>query len=86
MKSFLVFPALLLWYLTPLIPLTGQSTYLPAKQEWLEKTPESMGLRQDSIEKAIQFALGNETKNPANMEINHYRTFGKEPFGMGIGP
>jgi CubicO group peptidase (beta-lactamase class C family) len=86
MKSFLVFPALLLWYLTPLIPLTGQSTYFPAKQEWLEKTPESMGLRQDSIEKAIQFALGNETKNPANMEINHYRTFGKEPFGMGIGP
>ena len=48
--------------------------------------PSSLGLQNDSIVKAVQFAIENETKNPANMEVNHYRTFGKEPFGMGIGP
>lgn len=66
--------------------LEAQTKYFPTKQEWLEKTPSSLGLNNDSINKAVQFAIENETKNPANMEINHYRTFGKEPFGMGIGP
>lgn len=66
--------------------LKAQSKYFPTKQEWLEKIPSTLGLQNDSINKAVQFAIENETKNPANMEINHYRTFGKEPFGMGIGP
>ena len=30
--------------------------------------------------------IANESKSPRNMEVNHYRTFGKEPFGEGIGP
>jgi CubicO group peptidase (beta-lactamase class C family) len=64
----------------------AQTIYFPDKQVWLEKIPSSLGLHNDSIANAVQIALDNESKNPANMEINHYRTFGKEPFGMGIGP
>ena len=72
-------------FFTPVM-VKAQSKYFPTKQEWQEKSPASMGLLGDSLKGAINYALANETKNPANMEVNHYRTFGKEPFGMGIGP
>jgi hypothetical protein len=38
------------------------------------------------INEAIEIAKAAETKNPRNMEISHYQSFGKEPFGEGIGP
>jgi CubicO group peptidase (beta-lactamase class C family) len=75
----------LLSFFTPVM-VKAQSKYFPTKQEWQEKSPSSMGLLSDSLASAINYALAKETKNPANMEVNHYRTFGKEPFGMGIGP
>jgi CubicO group peptidase (beta-lactamase class C family) len=43
-------------------------------------------LNTDKINEAIAFAKAAETKNPRNMEISHYQSFGKEPFGEGIGP
>lgn len=45
-----------------------------------------MGLQQAAIDEAISAAIASETRAPRNMEINHYRTFGREPFGEGIGP
>ncbi len=84
-QLFLLASYALLPFFTPDV-VKAQAKYFPTKQEWQEKMPSSMGLQNDSIVKAVQFAIENETKNPANMEVNHYRTFGKEPFGMGIGP
>jgi len=84
-QLFLLASYALLPFFTPVM-VNAQTKYFPTKQEWLEKTPSSLGLQNDSLGKAVQFAIENETKNPTNMEINHYRTFGKEPFGMGIGP
>jgi hypothetical protein len=60
--------------------------YYPPAGQWAEKTPSSLGLNGDSIEAAIKFAIQHEVRNPRSMEENHYRTFGKEPFGDGIGP
>jgi hypothetical protein len=84
-QLFLLASYALLTFFTPVM-VNAQAKYFPTKQEWQEKMPSSLGLQNDSIVKAVQFAIENETKNPANMEVNHYRTFGKEPFGMGIGP
>ncbi len=60
--------------------------YFPTAQEWTRKTPVAMGLDAAKIQEGITIAIAAETRNPRNMEINHYRTFGKEPFGEGIGP
>ncbi len=60
--------------------------YYPPAGQWQQKSAAELGLNKDSIEAAIRFAIANEIKNPRSMEVNHYRTFGKEPFGDGIGP
>ncbi len=45
-----------------------------------------MGMNVDKINEAITTAKAAESKNSRNMEISHYQSFGKEPFGEGIGP
>jgi hypothetical protein len=59
--------------------------YFPPTHTWEEKLPVDLGLNAEKVKEAVAFAIANESKNPRNMEINHYQTFGKEPFGFGIG-
>ncbi len=66
--------------------VTSPQLYFPSAQVWEQKTPAEAGLNADKIKEAIAFAIASETKNPRNMEISHYQSFGKEPFGEGIGP
>lgn len=77
--------------LLPATTLFGQGNqpsqpYFPLAQNWAQRTPAESGLNADRINEAIALAKAAETKNPRNMEINHYQTFGKEPYGEGIGP
>jgi CubicO group peptidase (beta-lactamase class C family) len=65
---------------------TTVQSYFPPAQTWEQRTPAESGLNADKIREAIEFAKSAETKNPRNMEISHYQSFGKEPFGEGIGP
>jgi len=61
--------------------------YFPPAGNWETRFPEQLGLQSNKIKEAIDWAKASESKNPRNMEVNHYRTFGKvEPFGDGIGP
>lgn len=62
------------------------TTYFPPAGKWEQRTPSSMGIKETVLNDAIALAKAGESKNPRSMEINHYRTFGKEPFGEGIGP
>ncbi len=61
------------------------AAYFPPYNNWQQKTPASFGLKAAAIDSAVAMAIGAEIRSPRNMEINHYRTFGKEPFGEGIG-
>lgn len=62
-------------------------TYFPDSWgNWEIKSPQEVGLNADSIQAVIVYAQSMETDNPRNMEINHYQTFGREPFGDGVGP
>jgi hypothetical protein len=36
-------------------------------------------------QEAVDFAVANESKAPRNLELAHYQTFGREPFGEAIG-
>ena len=60
--------------------------YYPEASQWQTKTPAEAGLNADKLAAAIAFAKEKETKNPRNLEVSHYQTYGKEPFGDGIGP
>jgi hypothetical protein len=53
---------------------------------WQHKTPAESGLDPARLKEAVDFAVANETKNPRDLVLNHYQTFGREPFGYAIGP
>src|SRR5262245_41110676 len=53
---------------------------------WPHKTPAEAGMNSQLLKEAIDFAIARETKNPRNLKLNHYQTFGREPFGDAIGP
>ncbi len=59
--------------------------YVPGAT-WERRAPTAMGIDSVKLAEAITFAIARETKAPRDMEENHYRTFGREPFGQGIGP
>lgn len=61
-------------------------TYFPPYNNWQQKKPVELGLNAAKLDEAISFSIANESKNPRNMEVSHYQSFGKEPFGVGIGP
>ncbi len=67
---------------------TGGATsgvYYPGA-EWLHKTPAELGISAARLKDAIDFAIAAETKAPRDLKLNHYQTFGREPFGYAIGP
>src|SRR3954467_1858329 len=71
------------------LSLTGaasaQGVYYPGA-EWQHKTPAEAGFDPAKLQDAIQFAIASEVKNPRDLVMNHYQTFGREPFGYAIGP
>lgn len=60
--------------------------YFPPAHVWERKSPAALGLDADRLQAAIQFAKANEAKTPRNLELSHYQSFGKEPYGYGVGP
>ena len=62
-----------------------KSVYFPGAT-WERKTPAEAGLNPALLKDAIDFAAANETKAPRDLVMNHYQTFGREPFGYAIGP
>lgn len=62
------------------------SPYYPDASQWQRKSPADAGMSNEKIQEAIAFAKEKESKNPRNLEVSHYQTYGREPFGDGIGP
>ncbi|HET9985034.1 MAG TPA: serine hydrolase [Longimicrobiales bacterium] len=64
-----------------------RGVYYPGPdREWERRTPAQVGLDAERLEQAISYAKANESKGSRDLEVQHYRTFGREPFGEGIGP
>jgi CubicO group peptidase (beta-lactamase class C family) len=53
---------------------------------WQHKTAADSGINPQLLKEAIDFAVAGETKAPRDLVMNHYQTFGREPFGYAIGP
>jgi len=66
-------------------PLAAAQTYYP-DADWQHKTPAEAGINPQILKQAIDLAITGETKAPRDLVLNHYQTFGREPFGYAIGP
>jgi CubicO group peptidase (beta-lactamase class C family) len=65
----------------------SSKVYFPGKdREWERRTPEQAGMDAARLGEAIAFAKANDTKAPRDLEKTHYQSFGREPFGDGVGP
>ena len=64
----------------------SQSNYFPAAGDnWERRTPERVKMDAAKLKEAIDFAVASESKAPRNLELAHYQTFGREPFGEAVG-
>ena len=67
--------------------VVADAAYFPgAGAAWEHRSARQVGLDSTRIAAAIAFAISSEVKNPRSMEENHYRTFGREPYGGAVGP
>ena len=63
-----------------------QSTYFPAAGDnWERRAPQQAKIDAVKLKEAVDFAVANESKAPRNLELAHYQTFGREPFGEAVG-
>src|SRR6266536_2541932 len=62
-----------------------ETVYFPGAT-WEHRLPAQVGLNPALLKDAIDFAVANETKASRDLVMNHYQTFGREPFGYAIGP
>ncbi|MGH9947831.1 MAG: serine hydrolase domain-containing protein [Pyrinomonadaceae bacterium] len=64
----------------------AQSNYVPLLGSWERWTPEQAKLDPTKLKEAIDFAIASESKAPRSLELAHFQTFGREPFGEPVGP
>jgi CubicO group peptidase (beta-lactamase class C family) len=65
---------------------TPTAAYVPPAGSWERRAPSAVGIDSAKLQEAVAFAIASENKNPRDLELNHYQTFGREPFGTAIGP
>lgn len=78
----------LFFFLLLLVPSLGfaQKAYFPTADNWERRAPDQAGLDPVKVKEAIDFAIASESKAPKDLELAHYQTFGREPFGEAVGP
>ncbi len=67
-------------------PASNNAPYFPPPNEWEHRSLSASGFDSIKLQQAIRFAIEHESKGPRSMELSQAMTFGKEPFGEGIGP
>jgi CubicO group peptidase (beta-lactamase class C family) len=68
-----------------LVAQAAVAQYFPGA-DWQHKAPADTGIDAAKLKAAIDFAVAAESRNPRDLVLNHYRTFGREPHGEPIGP
>ena len=56
------------------------SVYFP-DAAWQHRSAADAGIDARQLKDAIDFAVAGETKNPRDLKLNHYQTFGREQIG-----
>ncbi len=66
------------------LPATGQ--YVPERNSWETRAPETVGMDAALIQEAIEIHRAGESTAPRDQEDGQNRSFGREPMGFPIGP
>lgn len=61
-------------------------SYFPPAHSWTKKWIRESAFDSIKLAEALRFARKKESRQPRNQEVMQAMTFGKEPFGEGIGP
>jgi CubicO group peptidase (beta-lactamase class C family) len=65
----------------------AEAVYYPGpSDDWARRSPRDVGMDSARLADAVAFAIQRESRAPRNLELAHYQSFGREPFGEGIGP
>lgn len=59
--------------------------YTPPSNVWERRTPQQSKLDPAKLKEAVDFAIANESKAPRDLQLAHFQTFGREPYGEPIG-
>jgi CubicO group peptidase (beta-lactamase class C family) len=69
------------------ITAAPQSSYYPGPHdEWERRTPAQVGMDARRLDDAIAFVKASESKQPRDLQLSHYLSFGREPYGEAVGP
>ncbi|HEV2130507.1 MAG TPA: serine hydrolase, partial [Longimicrobiaceae bacterium] len=64
-----------------------RGAYFPGPDaQWERRTPPQVGMDAARLQEAVAFAQASESRAPRDLEVAHYQSFGREPFGEAIGP
>lgn len=63
----------------------AQRDYTPPAGSWERRTPQQSKLDPAKLKEAIDFAIASESKAPRDLQLAHFQTFGREPYGEPIG-
>lgn len=63
----------------------GNAYFPDAGPAWQRRTARAAGLDSARLAAAIAFAIENESRTPRDLELAHYQSFGREPFGDAVG-
>ena len=59
--------------------------YTPPAGSWEHRTPQQAKMDAAKLKEAIDFAIASESKAPRDLQLAHFQTFGREPYGEPIG-
>jgi CubicO group peptidase (beta-lactamase class C family) len=63
----------------------AQKIYFPANDNWERRSPEQAKFDAAKLKEAVDFAVASESKTTRDLELAHYQSFGREPFGEAVG-
>ena len=63
----------------------AQRDYTPPAGSWERRTPQQSKLDPAKLKEAVDFAIASESKAPRDLQLAHFQTFGREPYGEPIG-
>lgn len=65
---------------------SAAKSYFPPAHSWTKKWIRESAFDSAKLSEALRFAREKESRQPRNQEVMQAMTFGREPFGEGIGP
>ena len=68
------------------LPSALAAQYVPERGAWETRQPAEVGMNAARVQAAVDYAIAHEADRPRDQEEGQNQSFGREPFGFGVGP